>query len=110
MSGQAQIPHPLFMTKPQLVTAPAAGLRGQPSLLMFMDLPVTPLAVADVTGIGAYLIHDRVYKFSATRCSVDFDAQHRSGRVFLAPKDRDHARSCKWTSQNSSSTHSDEYG
>jgi hypothetical protein len=74
-------------------------------LLMFMDLPVTPLAVADVTGISAYLIHERVYIFSATRCSVDFDAQHRSGRVFLAPKDRDHARSCKRSSQNSTSPH-----
>src|SRR5215210_2598298 len=69
---------------------------------MFMDLPVTPLAVADVTGTSAYLIHERVYKFSPTRCSVDFDAQHRSGRVFLAPEDRGHARSCKRSSENSS--------
>jgi hypothetical protein len=79
-------------------------------LLTFMDLPVTPLAVADVTGISAYLIHERVYRFSPTRCSVDFDAQHRSGRVFLAPEDRGHARSCKRSSENSSSTHSGEYG
>jgi hypothetical protein len=64
-------------------------------LLPVMDLPVIPLAVADVTGISAYLIHERVYRFSATRCSVDFDAQQRSARVFLAPKDRGHARSCK---------------
>jgi hypothetical protein len=57
---------------------------------------------------GADLIHDNVYACSTTRSRVDFNAEDRGYRAFLAPQDRGHAGSWIWTSENSTSTQSGE--